>query len=92
MVAAKVFLPAPKAFLSFSFSAYLLLLSLALPVPGIARGADTFRIGQYYSDVLNGITFISNDQAAFLLRVGWINPGGGYQDNQVLEHCQHALC
>ena len=66
-----------------SFSAYLLLLSLALPVPGIARGADTFRIGQYYSDVLNGITFISNDQAAFLLRVGWINPGGGYQDNQV---------
>ncbi len=45
-----------------------------------ASAAEPVKIGAYYADALNGIAFISDDQAAFLLRVGWVTPDQGYRN------------
>ncbi len=37
--------------------------------------AQEIKIGSYRADVFNGITFIHHDQAAFVLRVGWVDFG-----------------
>jgi len=53
-----------------------MVLGFLLLLSGEAVGkAPEVRIGSYYSDALNGLAFIAADQAAFVMRVGWIEDG-----------------
>ena len=55
----------------------------AVNVPAKGQAAPCVRIGPFYPAAPNGIAFIVNHRAAFLLRVGWIQSGrlqDGYHD------------
>ena len=47
----------------------------AANIPAEGRTTPTVRIGPFYPEAPNGITFIVDHKAAFLLRVGWIQQG-----------------
>ena len=40
-------------------------------------------IGSYYAEVLNGISYIVDNNAAFLFRIGWIDSNGAYGDKNI---------
>ena len=47
---------------------------------GTIKKNENIKIGPYYAGVLNGISFVHSDQAAFLMRIGWVGPEGLYKD------------
>jgi len=63
----------------------ILLLSLLLPMATVSK-AQEVHIGSLYADVLNGLTFIQNDEAAFLLRIGWVDDEGNYDNKKIWDH------
>ena len=50
----------------------LLLSAISAPVTAASSQSAAVRIGPFYPDAPNGITFIVDHKAAFLLRVGWV--------------------
>ena len=53
----------------------LLLSAISAPVTAASSQSAAVRIGPFYPDAPNGITFIVDHKAAFLLRVGWVQNG-----------------
>ena len=56
----------------FLFALYLLLFSCS------SGDVQPIKIGNYYADVLHGITFKYDNNQAFLFRIGYVNKSGDY--------------
>ncbi|MHB1767517.1 MAG: hypothetical protein ACYCUV_06655 [Phycisphaerae bacterium] len=49
--------------------------SHAANIPAKGKATPAVRIGPFYPEAPNGISFIVDHQAAFLLRIGWVQNG-----------------
>lgn len=57
---------------------YLLILFALCVVPAMVfsrdHKSDSIRVGSYYADAWNGVSMIVGDEAAFLMKIGWVDP------------------